>query len=376
MRLRAAALVLLLAVPPLHAAAGCGAWPQWERFAQNYVSDSGRVIDVGSADARTVSEGQAYALFFALVANDRPRFERLLRWTENNLAAGDLASRLPAWLWGRAADGRWGVLDANPASDADVWIAYTLGEAGRLWQSRPLRVLGAVLGERILREETADIPGLGRSLLPAPVGFRIGEDRWRLNPSYVPPQLLRGLHQQQPQAGWDALLAPSLRLLTESAPRGLAPDWVIYRNTRGFEPDPETEGHGDYDAIRVYLWAGLMDADDAARRDLLKHLQPMAALTRSRGAPPEQVDSRDGSAGERDGNAGFSAALLPFLRALGDEASLNTQRARVQADPPAARGDAYYQNVLALFGQGADENRYRFDADGRLHPAWSHTCAP
>ncbi len=45
---------------------------------------------------RTTSEGQAYALCFALVANEHREFELLLSWTINNLALGDLRSRQPA----------------------------------------------------------------------------------------------------------------------------------------------------------------------------------------------------------------------------------------------------------------------------------------
>jgi hypothetical protein len=34
-------------------------------------------------------------MFFALVANDRARFDGLLRWTELNLASDDLTAHLP-----------------------------------------------------------------------------------------------------------------------------------------------------------------------------------------------------------------------------------------------------------------------------------------
>lgn len=61
------------------ASAGCGAaWPRWDAFKRDFISADGRVIDVGSADSRTVSEGQAYGLFFALVANDRRMFDTIL----------------------------------------------------------------------------------------------------------------------------------------------------------------------------------------------------------------------------------------------------------------------------------------------------------
>lgn len=78
-------------------------WPIWEKFKQYYISMDGRVIDPQLPERKTTSEGQSYGLFFALVANDKPMFDKLLHWTENNLAAGDLRKRLPAWAWGQNA---------------------------------------------------------------------------------------------------------------------------------------------------------------------------------------------------------------------------------------------------------------------------------
>ena len=49
-------------------------WPLWESYKSHIIDRQGRVVD-HSAQDRTTSEGQAYAMFFALVANDRPRFD-------------------------------------------------------------------------------------------------------------------------------------------------------------------------------------------------------------------------------------------------------------------------------------------------------------
>ncbi len=62
------------------------------------------------------------------------------------------------------------------------------------------------------------------------------------------------------------------RMLTDSAPRGFAPDWALYRAGRGFEPDAETHAASAYNAIRVYLWAGMLDAGDPLARPLVAHL--------------------------------------------------------------------------------------------------------
>ncbi|WP_321850993.1 cellulose synthase complex periplasmic endoglucanase BcsZ [Burkholderia diffusa] len=355
----------------------CGAaWPRWDAFKRDFVSADGRVIDVGSTDSRTVSEGQAYGLFFALVANDRRTFDTILAWTENNLAQGDLSARLPAWLWGRAPDGAWRVLDANAASDADLWIAYTLVEAGRLWRERSYTARGALLATRVLDDETASVPGLGLTLLPGPTGFRLADGRWRVNPSYSPPQVIRGLAARLPDdRRWAALAASTGRVLLDTAPKGFAPDWALYRAGAGFAPDPQTHAESAYNAIRVYLWAGMLDRADPLAAPLLARFAPFADYIAAHGAPPEKVDTTTGVAGPNDGNGGFSAAAVPFLDARGQHALADAQAARVDA---LARQSApgYYTSVLTLFGLGWREGRYRFGADGSLDARWEgRSCA-
>ena len=76
---------------------GCHAqqpWPLWESYTQHFIDEQGRVIDRSAGD-RTTSEGQAYAMLFALIDNDKARFGKLLDWTQANLAGGDLTVRLP-----------------------------------------------------------------------------------------------------------------------------------------------------------------------------------------------------------------------------------------------------------------------------------------
>ncbi len=367
-----------IALPASSLAISCStAWPRWEQFKRDFVSADGRVIDVGSADLRTVSEGQSYALFFAVVANDRDAFDTILRWTENNLAQGDLTARLPAWLWGRAPNGKWEVLDTNSASDADLWIAYALLEAGAMWHERSYTARGARLAQRVLDEESATLPGLGLTLLPGPVGFHPQPDEWRLNPSYAPLQVIRGIATELPSdARWPRVEASTIRMLKESAPQGFAPDWTLYRAGpgHGFAPDAQSHAVGSYDAIRVYLWLGALDSSETSRADLLGHFGPFADYINAHQAAPELVDATTGKAGPNLGNAGFSAAVVPFLVARGQTALADTQAARAESlesqTPP-----GYYTSVLALFGLGWRDSLYRFAADGTLVPAWKPSCS-
>ena len=128
----------------------------WEAYAGRFISGDGRVVDPMRGDL-TTSEGQSYALFFALVNNDRTRFDLLFKWTSANLAAGDLGEHLPAWEWGKGKDGHWGVLDVNSAADSDLWIAYDLLQAGRLWNEKSYTQLGMALAAQIVRSRAGEI---------------------------------------------------------------------------------------------------------------------------------------------------------------------------------------------------------------------------
>ena len=304
------------------------------------------------------------------MANDRPGFERLLGWTENNLCQGDLGAHLPAWQWGRQDSGSWGVIDSNSASDADLWLAYTLGEAGRLWQERRYSELCGLVAARMLREECAELPGLGLTLLPGPQGFALPQGRWRLNPSYSPPQLMAWMARHADPAPWQRLADSALKTTLGSAPRGFAGDWTVYDARTGFGPDLEgtDKAQGSYNAIRVYLWAGTLHPQANARAELLRALQPMARLVRDSAQVPESVDIRNGRISGTP-PAGFAAALLPFLQAQQELAALQQQQARLAAQP--MRADAYYEQALGLFALGWMDGRYRYDADGRLQPRWS-----
>ena len=350
----------------------CTPWASWTSFKQSFIAN-GRVIDVGSERNHTTSEGQSYALFFALVANDRATFEQLLQWTTEQLAQGDLTHNLPAWWWGKRDDGSMGVLDSNSAADSDLWIAYTLLEAGRLWRERRYTAVGTLLAQQIVAQETVPIHGLGRTLLPAPQGFHPEADVWRLNPSYVPLQVLRRLAVLAPAGDptWTQLIESSRRVLLGCAPHGFAPEWIVYRTKEGFQADAETHAEGSYNAIRVYLWAGMLAPNDPAFTPLIAAYRPMVDWIRAHGAPPERIDTVTvKSVNGNDGPSGFSAAVVPFLAAQRDVALAQGQALRSE-QLALVSNPGYFGQVLRLFGLGWYQRRYRFRVDGQLEPAWA-----
>jgi len=362
------AAVVMTAAPAF--ASRCETWPAWHQFQSRFVSSDGRVIDHGSAAHITTSEGQAYGIFFALVANDRAGFDRLLDWTIHNLAGGSLGARLPAWQWGRRVDGSWGVMDENAASDADLWMAYALAEAGRLWKHPRYTDLGRTLAARIMDEETVLLKPLGRTMLPGPKTFRLPDNVVRLNPSYYPIQVMRRLATIYPESAWNQVTQASIGLLRQSADRGYFPDWVLYKESTGFMPDLEKRAIGSYDAIRVYLWAGMLDGKDPMRAELIAKSDPMIQHIVQQGVPPLEADTVNGSV-EGYGPIGYSAALLPMLAAYDRKPLLQQQYLRVVNAAPLERWNNYYEQVLTLFGLGWLERRYRFDAGGALQPDWS-----
>jgi len=340
-------------------------WPQLTRYVESFVSQDGRVIERSAGD-RTTSEGQAYALFFALAGGQRDVFARVLGWTEKNLARGDLSASLPSWNWGKRRDGAWGVVDENSASDADLWIAYALLEAGRLWGEERYTTLARRVLANVARREVVRIRGLGPMLLPGPKGFAT-RGGFRLNPSYEPPQLLRRFAAEDPQGPWGAILESTIRMLRETAPRGAVADWVFFGPARGFASDPVKGSVGSYDAIRTYLWLGMLPESDGALRSLAPAL--LRAFERS-GVIPERIDVESLHATGR-APVGFAAALLPLARAQRDARTSDALAAAVASAPP----DTYYDHNLVLFGDGFVEGRFRFGADGRLVAAWESPCA-
>jgi endoglucanase len=382
-------LAILLTLSLFTAAGGCkqGPWTLWDSYAARFIDAQGRVIDP-QGGGRTTSEGQAYALFFALAGNDRTHFDHVLSWTQANLAGGDLSTRLPAWLWGRDKDGQWKALDPNPASDADVWMAYTLVEAGRLWKEPRYSKLGRQMMGLIASSEVVNLPGFGPMLLPGPIGFQ--HDRtptlhsWTLNPSYVPLFLFQRLAAVDPAGPWQGIALGIPRFLQQSACHGFAMDWVEYVPGDGFYPAVAHPGPnaaapmGSYDAIRVYLWAGMLDGSGTARTEILNAVPAMSAYLANHDAPPEKI-SEQGLPLEQDGPVGFSAAVLPYLRAFPNlEKSSARQTVRLSAQRDASSGLygkdlAYYDQNLALFATGFLDGRFRFGSGGELKVEWART---
>ncbi len=195
----------------------------WQGYKESFIRE-GRVVRPKDG-YDTVSEGQAYAMLRALSADDRHSFDRILRWTEDNLSRkGRTGDHLLSWHY---ADGK--VVDVNSAADADVDYALALVLASRKWNDASYLFIAEKILNDILDHETLSFNGR-RYLLPWPlesVPSRIPQ-----NLSYYSPAHFRIFYEETSDARWLELVETGYFLL-HSIQRsfegkngsGLLPDW-------------------------------------------------------------------------------------------------------------------------------------------------------
>jgi len=364
------------------------AWPLWDDYKAAFIEKDGRVVDHFAQ--HSTSEGQAYAMFHALVADDAATFARVLAWTEKYLAKGDLSKHLPAWKWalkegaGQTKGQIEGhVIDPNAASDADLFMAYVLVHAAVAFGHDRYAAIGGALLARIAADEVVTLPGLGPMLLPGPTGFDTLPGFWRVNPSYQPVPFLRWAARVDPSGPWANVIESTVRLAEEATPERFYPDWAAwssvaqrfvsdaYANMPG-APAGASPGVGSYDAIRAYLWPALMAPEDPLRGRLLARGSRLLEVVRTQGFVPERVDAFDAAKNValRSGPVGFQAVGQVFALALGDATSAEALEQRVRAEKRSnglyGEPAFYYDHNLLLFANGWLDGRYRFRLDGSL----------
>jgi endoglucanase len=234
------------------AVAGCGAaqvqFPATS-FIAGYVRPDGRVARPDQGND-TVSEGQAYGLLLAEAAGRPVMFGRIWQWTQDHL-------QLPNGLFAYHANAAGRLLSTEPASDADLLIAWALlryqGPDAASRHQAGQRVAAAVLAQ-----EVTSGPG-GAPVLAA--GPWATGDPASLNPSYWALPALTGLAQLTGDARWQQM-ADEAVVLTDRLTKGgrkLPPDWARLTAGGALAPMPAPNGselRAEYglDAQRTILW--------------------------------------------------------------------------------------------------------------------------
>jgi len=194
----------------------------------------------------------------------------------------------------------------------------------------------------------------------------------------LPISLLRRLALNNPKGPWSEIAISTGKMIASSSPKGFAPDWINYQTqsayTGEFIIDSAKGDRGSYDAIRVYLWAGMIAPQDVLQKPMMKSLYGMREKIENNSFPPESVNTLTGSV-TGVGPIGFSAALLPYLMTAKKQALLEAQIERIKLFQQSDQVPVYYDTVLSLFGIGWHEKRYSFSSNGYLNLNRSSVCA-
>lgn len=326
----------------------------WRSYVAAFVSEDGRVID-RAADDITTSEGQAYGLLRAVWSGDRATFERLRRWTRDNLQYGDPVA-LPAWKWGLRPDGSWGVLDHNPASDADQLLAYALLLGDAQWRDPALREQAVGMLASIWNIEVGSA-GPYTVVLPGP--WAKGKDPVRVNPSYFLPFTLREFAEADPGRPWGSLVSDGYDILdaTMRAP-GLPPDWAFLDATTGrpVPPPPGDEALGRYgmEAFRLVwtLAAEVQWHGEPRARALLERLDVLRRRWSEHGTIPAILEPGGQAVGDWSYLGAYGAYVPAWdLFDASDARRLYRREIRSKRDATGwGRPEDYYAQNWVWFG--------------------------
>lgn len=311
----------------------------WNTYKERFVSDDGRVIDRANQDI-SHSEGQGYGLILALSADDRPVFQKIWAWTQNNLQVRG-KDRLLAWSWGRRPNGAWDVLDFNNATDGDLLVAFALLKAHERWRHPEFQQAAMALIQDIkshLIVETRDFP----VLLPGYYGF-VNERGIILNPSYYVYSALKTFSHYDPGAFWDKVSHGGLKLLDKARRTSwnVPADWIIILGDRT-DVYRERSSRFGYDAIRTLLYLSWIE-----NRDALRMWAPVLDWFDKTGMMPVWVDLLDPAVSLDEAPGGFYAVWARVARSLDRQETARKLQTRAQEKITQEKND-YYSNSLYL----------------------------
>jgi endoglucanase len=314
----------------------------WKTYQQTFVSADGRVVDFFQ-NSISHSEGQGYGLLLALMNGDRAAFDRIFRWTADNLQVR--RDSLFAWSWGQRPNGGWNVIDYNNASDGDILIAFALLKASDRWGHAPFRE-AALRIVRDLRLHLAVTVDDFQLIAPAYFGFN-GRGGNVFNTGYLVLPALAAFAKAEDAPFWKRILRDSQRLLQKAAfaRLKLPADWVALESGEVTVAAARSPFFG-YEAIRVPLYLAWHDSGDTLSGfgDYLEFVERAGYL-------PSRVNLVDGTVAVEQAPAGFYAVMGLCAQRLGR--SVLAQKLFQDAGSKiAGEPKDYYSNTLFLLATG------------------------
>ncbi len=337
----------------------------WVIYRQQFIQEDGRVIDYQASD-RSTSEGQAYAMLRAVLIDDPDTFAITLDWAEKNLkrldAKGKATDQLWSWKWGKE-QGKWGPIDRNFASDADIDAITALIFASRRWNRPEYLDLARIKLQDLWNFSSVAVPGGKRYLLPGPVeAFVPTTSTLYLNPSYLAPYAFRLFAQVDTKNNWLNLVESSYQVLeksSETSKIGLPSDWIALDTKTGrfsaIPPGINLESVYSFDAYRVW-WRVAWDAElfqsPEADRYLRRATKSLQTQWRSTGRLLARINLQGKPTVNYEATSQY-AMLYPALRLIDPE--MGQQQLDKKLLPRYKQGiwddeSAYYTQNLAWLG--------------------------
>lgn len=322
----------------------------WEKYKKQFIHVDGRVVDA-LQEGITTSEGQSYAMLRSVWVDDKEVFDRVWKWTKENLRRPE--DNLFGWRWGRRRDETFGFLEQggdNAASDADSDIALALILASKRWSDVSYEEEAKQILNDMWEIETDEI--LGKRYLVAG-NWAIGEEKIIVNPSYFAPYAWRIFASVDREHDWESLIDPAYEVLTSASQAkldkekgvGLPPDWVAIERINGNLSATNLENlttNYSYDALRIpwriavdYKW----NNEKHARDYLASSFQALVDSYKREKKLVEQYAHDGVSLSQRESPTMY-ATSLSFLQ---------------YTDEALAR-EIYEQKIIALYSN--DENTF------------------
>lgn len=333
----------------------------WIQYKKDFITPDGQVIDPQSG--KTTSEGQAYALLRALIADDKASFAIILNWTTSHLE-NRRDDALFSWWWGKRDDGKIGVVDSGWATDADIDIATALVLAANRWEIEDYQNLALIITRDIWKQSVFELEGT--YYLIAGTWAQYGEEI-TVNPSYLSPAAFRIFGMIDPDHPWKDLADDSYELLNRLSGRsrsGLVPDWIeVNKETQALKATTK-KGLGNnfsYDAMRIY-WRVAQDAlwfGDSRAIEWLKSQNFLANEWQSHGKIIAGY-SLGGSPMATYEDASFYGAWLPAVK-VADPQLFTDVEAKLQSmhtDSYWTPKDNYYTQNWAFLGYALAQEKF------------------
>jgi endoglucanase len=314
----------------------------WDRFKEDYLSPEGRIIDFYQ-DQCSHSEGQGYAMLLAFQNEDRASFDRIWKWTRDNLQVRQ-TDQLCAWQWGQRQPGRWVIMDYNNASDGDTCIALALILAGTTWKDKEYLESGRNIVQNIRENLILNRDGL-LCLLPGYHGFVKNGDLI-LNPSYFVWPAYKIFAQFDRQDFWEKFERSGREILKRSSfgRFKLPADWAYFDGSEFSVYKDRSKTFG-YEAVRVLLYAA-WEGDPKKFSEIGEYLSMIERI----GYLPEWVNLLDDSVSISEAPAGFYAVFAKSARILGKD-NLAKRLDERASQKIAAEPKSYYSQVLYLLSR-------------------------